>query len=60
MSKFAATIQHLIRQDAEIAVTIAGTPSAIKSLLSGYTADGQPSQTAFLRRAEKIVLTENN
>lgn len=60
ISQFAATIQHLVRQDAEIAVAIAGTPSAIKSLLSGYTADGQPRQTTFLRRSEKIVLTASN
>lgn len=60
ISQFAAAIQHLVRQDAEIAVSIAGTPSAIKSLLSASTKDGQPSQTTFLRRAEKIVLTASN
>lgn len=59
-SQFAVAIQHLIRQDAEIAVAIAGTPCAVKSLLSGCTENGQPSQTTFLRRAEKIALTENN
>lgn len=60
ISQFAVTVQHLVRQDAEIAVAIAGTSSIIKSLLSASTKDGQPRQTTFLRRAEKIVLTASN
>lgn len=51
--EFGATIQHLVREGEEIAVAMAGIPSAIKPLL----ADKETANpVTFLRRAERIEL----
>jgi predicted ATPase len=50
MRHFATMVQHLIREDREIAVAMAGLPHAISELLNDKV-------TTFLRRAERHVLT---
>lgn len=53
--EFGTTIQHLVRDNYDIAVAMAGIPSAIRPLLaSNAAADGNP--VTFLRRAERIML----
>ncbi len=55
--EFGTTIQHLVREDQEIAVAMAGIPSAIKPLLSGRGSDNDDGNpVTFLRRAERTVL----
>lgn len=49
--EFGTTIQHLVRQDREIAVAMAGIPGAIKPLLA---ADEGRNPVTFLRRANRI------
>ncbi|ATZ05194.1 ATP-binding protein [Corynebacterium striatum] len=51
--EFATTIQHLLRENREITVIMAGIPSAVKPLLS--SPDGSNPIT-FLRRANRIDL----
>lgn len=53
ITEFAATIQHLVREDRQIAVAIAGIPSSIRPLLSD---DDGRSPITFLRRANRIDL----
>lgn len=50
---FGATIQHLVRENCEIAVTMAGIPQSVKPLLA---ADSGQNPVTFLRRANKIAL----
>lgn len=49
LAQFSADLQHLIRDEHEIAVAFAGLPSAVDELLN-------QSQVTFLRRAERVVL----
>ena len=51
--EFAAVIQHLIREDANIAVVFAGIPSSVSSLLSD---EAGTNPITFLRRANRINL----
>ncbi|WP_227659015.1 MULTISPECIES: ATP-binding protein [unclassified Corynebacterium] len=51
--EFGAMIQHLVREGEEIAVAMAGIPSAIKPLLADGTS---ANPVTFLRRAERIEL----
>ncbi|WP_319651285.1 MULTISPECIES: AAA family ATPase [unclassified Corynebacterium] len=51
--EFGATIQHLVREGEEIAVAMAGIPSAIRPLLEDK---GTANPVTFLRRAERIEL----
>lgn len=53
MRQLGATVQHLIRENANIAVVFAGIPAAVKPLLA--TADNHNPVT-FLRRAHRIEL----
>lgn len=50
---FGTTIQHLVREDREIAVTMAGIPGAVKPLLA---ADEGRNPVTFLRRANRIEM----
>lgn len=50
---FAVAVQHLIREDREIAVVMAGIPSAVKPLLAS---DDDQNPITFLRRANRIQL----
>lgn len=50
---FAATIQHLVREDHNIAVAMAGIPQSIKPLLAS---DEGKNPITFLRRANRIDL----
>lgn len=50
---FGATIQHLVRENRQIAVTMAGIPQSVKPLLA---ADEGKNPVTFLRRANKIQL----
>lgn len=50
---FSATVQHLVREEHEIAVLMAGIPSAIKPLLA---AEKGANPITFLRRANRIEL----
>ncbi|GAA1470938.1 ATP-binding protein [Corynebacterium felinum] len=50
---FGATIQHLVRENREIAVTMAGIPQSVKPLLAS---DSGQNPVTFLRRANKIEL----
>ncbi|MBP3089268.1 ATP-binding protein [Corynebacterium sp. sy017] len=50
---FSATIQHIMRREGEIAVAMAGIPSAIRPLLAS---DNDANPVTFLRRANRIVL----
>ncbi|WIM71035.1 ATP-binding protein [Corynebacterium suedekumii] len=50
---FGATIQHLVREDAEIAVAMAGIPGAIRPLLASNDAQ---NPVTFLRRANRVEL----
>lgn len=55
--EFGATVQHLVREGKDIAVAMAGIPSAIKPLLSSRTSESErPNPITFLRRAERIEL----
>ncbi|MEO5311910.1 hypothetical protein [Corynebacterium sp. c24Ua_83] len=49
--EFGTTIQHLVREDREIAIAMAGIPGAVKPLLA---ADEGRNPVTFLRRANKI------
>ena len=49
--EFGTTIQHLVREDREIAVAMAGIPGAVKHLLA---ADEGRNPVTFLRRANRI------
>ena len=49
--EFGTTIQHLVREDREIAVAMAGIPGAVKPLLA---ADEGRNPVSFLRRANRI------
>ncbi|MGV0393315.1 AAA family ATPase [Corynebacterium riegelii] len=49
--EFGTTVQHLVREDREIAVAMAGIPGAIKPLLA---ADEGRNPVTFLRRANRI------
>ncbi|GAA3523674.1 ATP-binding protein [Corynebacterium pilbarense] len=49
--EFGTTIQHLVREDREIAVAMAGIPGAVKPLLA---ADEGRNPVTFLRRANRI------
>ncbi|WP_092256636.1 ATP-binding protein [Corynebacterium cystitidis] len=51
--EFGATVQHLVREDREIAVAMAGIPQAVKPLLAS---DEARNPVTFLRRANKIEL----
>lgn len=51
--EFATTIQHLVRENKNIAVAIAGIPQAIKPLLAG---DAGNNPVTFLRRGNRIEL----
>ncbi|KQB84046.1 hypothetical protein Cocul_00842 [Corynebacterium oculi] len=51
--EFGVTIQHLVREEEEIAVAMAGIPSAIKPLLEDKDT---ANPVTFLRRAERIEL----
>lgn len=51
--EFGTTIQHLVREDREIAVAMAGIPSAVKPLLAS---DAGSNPVTFLRRANMIEL----
>ena len=51
--EFGSTIQHLVREDREIAVAMAGIPQAIRPLLANQ--EGRNPVT-FLRRANRIDL----
>ncbi|MDR1188859.1 MAG: AAA family ATPase [Bifidobacteriaceae bacterium] len=51
LPQFAAIVQHLVREDREIAVAMAGLPSGVSELLNDQV-------TTFLRRAERHVLGE--
>ncbi|MCP1388243.1 AAA family ATPase [Corynebacterium sp. TA-R-1] len=53
ITEFATTIQHLIRENREIAVVLAGIPTSIRPLLASQ--DGRNPIT-FLRRANRIDL----
>ena len=54
---FGTTIQHLVREDEEIAVTMAGIPSAIKPLLASRLRGSDSfNPVTFLRRAHQIEL----
>lgn len=50
---FSSTIQHLVREGHNVAVVMAGIPSAIKPLLA---AEGGANPITFLRRANRIEL----
>ena len=50
---FGIIVQHLQRQDRNIAVYLAGIPSAVNTLISDH--DGT-SQVTFLRRAHQVTL----
>ena len=56
--EFGATIQHLMREDREIAVAMAGIPSSIKPLLASQTRDNEANPVTFLRRANRIELAK--
>lgn len=49
--EFGTTIQHLVREDKEIAVAMAGIPGAVKPLLA---ADEGRNPVTFLRRANRV------
>ncbi|MCT1683957.1 ATP-binding protein [Corynebacterium appendicis] len=49
--EFGTAIQHLVREDREIAVAMAGIPGAVKPLLA---ADEGRNPVTFLRRANRI------
>ena len=49
--EFGTTIQHLVREDREITVAMAGIPGAVKPLLA---ADEGRNPVTFLRRANRI------
>lgn len=49
--EFGTTIQHLVRENREIAVAMAGIPGAVKPLLA---ADEGRNPVTFLRRANRI------
>ncbi|MDK8870263.1 ATP-binding protein [Corynebacterium macclintockiae] len=49
--EFGTTIQHLVRENREIAIAMAGIPGAVKPLLA---ADEGRNPVTFLRRANKI------
>ncbi|MDK8795971.1 ATP-binding protein [Corynebacterium sp. MSK041] len=49
--EFGTTIQHLVREDRQIAVAMAGIPGAVKPLLA---ADEGRNPVTFLRRANRI------
>lgn len=51
LRQFATAVQHLIREDREIAVAFAGLPAAVTELLNDEV-------TTFLRRAERHVLSD--
>ncbi|MDP9831427.1 ATP-binding protein [Trueperella abortisuis] len=51
--EFATTIQHLVREDRNIAVAMAGIPQSIKPLLDS---DEGKNPVTFLRRANRIDL----
>ena len=51
--EFGAIVQHLVRQDRQIAVSMAGIPQSVKPLLANE-AGGNP--VTFLRRANRIDL----
>lgn len=51
--EFGTTIQHLVREDRQIAVAMAGIPGAVKPLLA---ADEGRNPVTFLRRANRIEL----
>lgn len=53
ITEFATTIQHLVRENREIAVVLAGIPTSIRPLLASQ--DGKNPIT-FLRRANRIDL----
>ncbi|MDR1791008.1 MAG: AAA family ATPase [Propionibacteriaceae bacterium] len=50
LKQFSATVQHLVREDREIAVVMAGLPTGINKLLD------EKSGTTFLRRADRYSL----
>lgn len=50
---FGAVIQHLVRENADIAVAMAGIPAAIKPLLASKEAQ---NPVTFLRRANRVEL----
>lgn len=50
---FTVAVQHLVREDREIAVVMAGIPSAVKPLLAS---DDDRNPITFLRRANRIQL----
>lgn len=51
--EFSVTIQHLVREGFNIAVLMAGIPTAVKPLLAGV---GGANPITFLRRANRIEL----
>lgn len=53
ITEFATTIQHLVRENREIAVVLAGIPTSIRPLLASQ--DGRNPIT-FLRRANRVEL----
>lgn len=53
ITEFATTVQHLVRENREIAVVLAGIPTSIRPLLASQ--DGRNPIT-FLRRANRIDL----
>ena len=55
LREFAAIVQHLIREQRNIMVVMAGLPSAISTLLRG---DSNDKVTTFLRRADKHLLAD--
>jgi hypothetical protein len=50
LKQFAAVVQHLVREERDIALVLAGLPQAVSALLSGK------SVATFLRRAERHSL----
>lgn len=56
--EFGATIQHLMREDREMAVAMAGIPSSIKPLLASQTRDNEANPVTFLRPANRIELAK--
>jgi hypothetical protein len=51
LSHLSAAVQHLIRENREVAIVMAGLPAAVSSLLSA-------EPTTFLRRANRFVLED--
>lgn len=54
--EFGAVIQHLQRENREIAVAMAGIPSSIKPLLASNSRGNEANPATFLRRANRIEL----